>query len=93
MERDPRPDAPPRGTDISPLDGAPTRPIPGPQETPRIAPARAAAGRPGPDAEEIRRIEVAEEDRLAFRVGVNLLTLAAIGGIAYLLVRLLSGGG
>ena len=42
-----------------------------------------------PPSEEIRRIQVDEEDRLAFRVGVNLITLVLIGVGVYFLVRYL----
>ncbi|MBX3142935.1 MAG: hypothetical protein KF813_04195 [Trueperaceae bacterium] len=37
--------------------------------------------------EAVRRVEVAEEDRMAFRVGVNLLVLLFIGVGGYLLWR------
>lgn len=37
--------------------------------------------------EEIQRIYVEEEDRLAFRVGVNLITLSLIAVGIYFLVR------
>lgn len=44
---------------------------------------------PGRHSEEIQRIEVDDEDRLAFRVGVNLLTLALLGlGIYFLVLYL-----
>lgn len=39
--------------------------------------------------EEIQRIQVEEEDRLAFRVGVNLITLVLLGLGIYFLVRYL----
>lgn len=39
--------------------------------------------------EEIGRIQVGEEDRLAFRVGVNLITLVILGLGVYFLVRYL----
>lgn len=39
------------------------------------------------DPEAVRRVEVADEDRMAFRVGVNLLVLLIIGGGGYLLWR------
>lgn len=41
--------------------------------------------------EAVRRVEVADEDRMAFRVGVNLLVLAIIGVAGYLLWRNLLG--
>lgn len=37
--------------------------------------------------EAVRRVEVADEDRMAFRVGVNLLVLLIIGVGGYLLWR------
>lgn len=40
-------------------------------------------------SEDIQRVQVDEEDRLAFRVGVNLITLLLLGVGAYLLVRYL----
>ncbi|NLG08356.1 MAG: hypothetical protein GX560_03730 [Deinococcales bacterium] len=42
-----------------------------------------------PADEEVRRIDVDPEDRLAFRVGVNVLTLILIGVGAYLVWRYL----
>lgn len=42
------------------------------------------------EREDIRRIEVAEEDRLAFRVGVNLITLALLGFALWRLVLYLT---
>ena len=47
-----------------------------------------AERRPG-NPEEIQRIQVDEEDRLAFRVGVNLITLVVLGFGLYFLVRYL----
>jgi hypothetical protein len=44
-----------------------------------------------PHSEEIRRIEVDEEDRLAFRVGVNFITLVVIAASVYFLIRYLWG--
>ncbi len=38
-------------------------------------------------SEAVRRVEVADEDRLAFRVGVNLLVLLILGVAGYLLWR------
>lgn len=38
-------------------------------------------------SEEIQRIHVEDEDRLAFRVGVNILTLILIGLAAYVVWR------
>jgi hypothetical protein len=38
--------------------------------------------------EEIQPIHVEEEDRLAFRVGVNLITLGLIGAGIYFLLRM-----
>jgi hypothetical protein len=38
-------------------------------------------------SEDIKRIEVDEEDRLAFRVGVNFITLVLIGVGVYFLIR------
>jgi len=38
-------------------------------------------------SEEVQRVQVEEEDRLAFRVGVNILTLVLIGVAAYLVWR------
>lgn len=38
-------------------------------------------------SEDIKRIEVDEEDRLAFRVGVNFITLVVIGVGVYFLIR------
>ena len=38
-------------------------------------------------SEEVQRVHVEEEDRLAFRVGVNILTLALIGLGVYLVWR------
>jgi hypothetical protein len=43
--------------------------------------------KPALHSEEIRRIEVDEEDRLAFRVGVNFITLVLIGVGVYFLIR------
>lgn len=37
--------------------------------------------------EEIQRIQVEEEDKLAFRVGVNLITLGLLGTGIYFLIR------
>ena len=45
-----------------------------------------------PYSEEIKRIEVDEEDRLAFRVGVNFITLVLIGVGVYFLIRYFWGG-
>jgi hypothetical protein len=42
-------------------------------------------------SEDIKRIEVDEEDRLAFRVGVNFITLVLIGVGVYFLIRYLWG--
>jgi hypothetical protein len=42
-------------------------------------------------SEDIRRIEVDEQDRLAFRVGVNFITLVVIGIGVYFLIRYLWG--
>ena len=57
-----------------------THPTPAPPEGEQ-RPGRGGNGRaPTPiEREEIRRIEIDDEDRLAFRVGVNLITLAVIG--------------
>ena len=41
------------------------------------------------EREDIRRVQVDEEDRIAFRVGVNLITLVALGMGGYFLVRYL----
>lgn len=38
-------------------------------------------------SEDVQRVQVEEEDRLAFRVGVNILTLLLIGLAAYLVWR------
>lgn len=43
------------------------------------------------NSEDIRRIEVDDEDRLAFRVGVNFITLVLIGVGVYFLIRYLWG--
>lgn len=103
MDREARTAAPHRtGTDVVPPDGADERAIPARPVEAR--PSRPVVPTPAPptpvDArgvapadEEIRRIEVADEDRLAFRVGVNLLTLAALGAAGWLVVRLLVPGG
>ena len=49
-----------------------------------------ARQRPAPsNPEEIQRIQVDEEDKLAFRVGVNLITLIVLGFGIYFLVRYL----
>ena len=48
---------------------------------------------PRGNPEEIQRIRVDEEDRMAFRVGVNILTLVLIGVGAYLLWRRFFAGG
>jgi hypothetical protein len=45
-----------------------------------------------PHSEDIKRIEVDEEDRLAFRVGVNFITLVLIGVGVYFLIRYFWGG-
>jgi hypothetical protein len=42
-------------------------------------------------SEDIKRIEVDDEDRLAFRVGVNFITLVLLGVGVYFLVRYLWG--
>ena len=41
---------------------------------------------PAPHSEEIRKIQVDDEDRLAFRVGVNALTLILLGFGIWLLI-------
>ena len=41
---------------------------------------------PEPHSEEIRKIQVDDEDRLAFRVGVNALTLILLGFGIWLLI-------
>ena len=46
-----------------------------------------AQSTPATPSEEIRRIQVDEEDRLAFRVGVNLITLLLMSVGVYLLIR------
>jgi hypothetical protein len=38
-------------------------------------------------SEDIKRIDVDDEDRLAFRVGVNFITLVLIGVGVYFLIR------
>lgn len=43
--------------------------------------------RPTPHSEEVQRVHVEDEDRLAFRVGVNILTLVLIGIAGYLVWR------
>ena len=43
--------------------------------------------------EEVSRIRVEPEDRLAFRVGVNILTLVLLGLAVYLLWRRFFAGG
>ena len=43
--------------------------------------------RPAPHSEEIQRVHVEPEDRLAFRVGVNILTLALLALAGYLVWR------
>jgi hypothetical protein len=45
------------------------------------------------DREEVARITVEPEDRLAFRVGVNILTLALVGLAVYLVWRRYFAGG
>ena len=44
-------------------------------------------------SEEVARIQVEPEDRLAFRVGVNILTLALVGLTVYLVWRRYFAGG
>jgi len=44
-------------------------------------------------SEEVARIQVEPEDRLAFRVGVNILTLALVGLSIYLVWRRYFAGG
>ncbi|HZW28573.1 MAG TPA: hypothetical protein VFF08_08945 [Trueperaceae bacterium] len=58
------------------------------------APTRRAAitddprtARPAPHSEEVQRVHVEPEDRLAFRVGVNILTLALLVLAGYLVWR------
>ena len=41
---------------------------------------------PEPHSEDIRKIQVDDEDRLAFRVGVNALTLVLLGFGIWLLI-------
>ena len=41
---------------------------------------------PAPHSEDIRKIQVDDEDRLAFRVGVNALTLILLGFGIWLLI-------
>lgn len=41
----------------------------------------------GAHREEVRRVHVEPEDRLAFRVGVNILTLALLALAGYLVWR------
>lgn len=43
------------------------------------------------EREDIRRIEVDDEDRLAFRVGVHLITLALLGFALWRLIVFLRG--
>jgi len=50
------------------------------------SPTAATPARPA-NSEDIQRVQVDEEDRLAFRVGVNLITLVALGLGVYFLVR------
>jgi hypothetical protein len=45
------------------------------------------------DREEVARITVEPEDRLAFRVGVNILTLVLVGLAVYLVWRRYFAGG
>ena len=47
---------------------------------------RPRADSPEPHSEEIRKIQVDDEDRLAFRVGVNALTLILLGFGIWLLI-------
>lgn len=56
-------------------------------ETPVQLVTAAPLRRPGEHAEEVQRVHVEEEDRLAFRVGVNILTLVLIGLAAYVVWR------
>src|SRR5690606_8579004 len=42
---------------------------------------------PSRHSEEVQKIQVDDEDRLAFRVGVNILTLVLIGVAAYVVWR------
>ncbi len=40
-----------------------------------------------PHSEEVQRVHVEPEDRLAFRVGVNIMTLAILAFAGYLIWR------
>lgn len=57
--------------------------VPGVDDSSTKQHTRVAAGH----SEEVQRVHVEEEDRLAFRVGVNILTLALIGLGVYLVWR------
>lgn len=59
-----------------------------------VEPAESDLQRPGPGAptrgshsEDVQRVNVEPEDRLAFRVGVNILTLALLVLAGYLVWR------
>lgn len=56
---------------------------------PQTPPTTAATPRRDEYSEDIQRVQVEPEDRLAFRVGVNLITLLLLGVGAYFLVRYL----
>lgn len=68
------------------MDDRPLAVEPGAERVPARGPgagdhgvATASYGRrPGENGEEIQRVHVEPEDRLAFRVGVNILTLALL---------------
>lgn len=64
-------------------------PLDGYVEVPAVddASTRQHARTPPGHSEEVQRVHVEEEDRLAFRVGVNILTLALIGLGVYLVWR------
>lgn len=49
-------------------------------------PVRPEPHSPAPHSEDIRKIQVDDEDRLAFRVGVNALTLILLGFGIWLLI-------
>lgn len=81
-----RPDALPPEPDALPA-GKQT----GTPDTNVTAPAAEPFDRPASN-EEITRIKVEPEDRLAFRVGVNILTLILIGVGAWLIWRIFIAG-
>lgn len=78
-------DAAPTAGAVPTVDAAPVRPEPVPEAG---AVLQRAVGH-----EEVARIQVEPEDRLAFRVGVNILTLLLVGLAVYLVWRRFFAGG